>query len=434
MQSRLLDIWSRIPAADTLQNWPIWLKWTVLIRVSFTAFLSPFNATVINPSLVLLSKAMGVGSKTATYSTTTCIIIRGLSHFICNPCINVYGRRPIALLATLTTVIGGIGSACSPNFATLVGTRAICGVGMGSMMSVGTAVANEMVFLHERGEKTSMYSIFVTNGGHIAALIGGYIGQAGGWQWNYWFGAVITGLALLFAIFCFLETLFYRDTVAIAMKRHERTYLEVLFNFKKNKSTTKALHMRNFSYAFGMLTWTFINVLPVVTVATIYTKFYHLKSGPIGVSLGISLTIESMIGGCCAGRASDDIMYHMEHRHNGERKLEYHLYLSSLAAIFMPAELLIFGGLLGKTGFVEPLVGFGIGYFIPQICSTTLYSYISDCYKSQPPETGILFNLSRGLSFVVGYFALPLAESIGYFWAWFVFASLLGLSYTAVGM
>lgn len=50
------------------------------------------------------------------------------------------------------------------------------------MMSVGTAVANEMVFLHERGEKTSMYSIFVTNGAHIAALIGGYIGQAGGWQ------------------------------------------------------------------------------------------------------------------------------------------------------------------------------------------------------------------------------------------------------------
>ncbi|KAF7852899.1 uncharacterized protein EAF02_012129 [Botrytis sinoallii] len=152
------------------------------------------------------------------------------------------------------------------------------------------------------------------------------------------------------------------------------------------------------------------------------------------VSLGIFLTIGSMIGELGAGRASDAIMYHMAQRHNGERKPEYRLFPSPLSAIFMPAGLLEFGGLWGKTGFVRPLVGLGIGSFGLQICSTTLYSYISDFYKPQTPETGILFNLSRGLSFVVGYFALPLAESIGYFWAWFIFASLLGLSYVPVGM
>lgn len=80
-----------------------------------------------------------------------------------------------------------------------------------------------------------------------------------------------------------------------------------------------------------------------------------------------------MIGGRCAGRASDDIMYHMDHRHNGERKLEYHLYLSPLSAIFMPAELLIFGGLLGKTGFVAPLVEFGIGMSPVIFLSSTYY-------------------------------------------------------------
>ncbi|TGO78542.1 hypothetical protein BELL_0063g00250 [Botrytis elliptica] len=100
----------------------------------------------------------------------------------------------------------------------------------------------------------------------------------------------------------------------------------------------------------------------------------------------------------------------------------------------MPTGLLIFGGLLEKTGFLGPLVGLGIGSFGLQICSTGLYFYISDFYKPQTPETRTLFNLSRGLSSVVGYFALPLAESIGYFWAWFIFASLMGLSYVPVGM
>lgn len=37
-------------------------------------------------------------------------------------------------------------------------------------MSVGTAVVNDMFFLHERGEKTGVYTIFVTNGAHFAVL------------------------------------------------------------------------------------------------------------------------------------------------------------------------------------------------------------------------------------------------------------------------
>jgi hypothetical protein len=54
-----------------------------------------------------------------------------------------------------------------------------------------------------------------------------------------------------------------------------------------------------------------------------------------------------------------------------------------------------------------------------------MYAYISDCYTPQSPESGTLFNLSRGLSFVVGFFALPYAERVGYLGAWGTFAAVL---------
>src|SRR5512141_830273 len=92
------------------QNWPAWLKWAVLLQVSFMAFLGPYNAALINPSLVLLSKAMDVDAKTASYSTTTGTIMGGISPFIWTPLTNYYGRRPITLLAILVTILGGIGS------------------------------------------------------------------------------------------------------------------------------------------------------------------------------------------------------------------------------------------------------------------------------------------------------------------------------------
>lgn len=142
----------------------------MLIQVGVMAFLGPYNAALINPSLVLLSKGIHVNPQTAAYSTTTAIILGGVSPFLWAPLANVYGRRPVTLLSMVITILGGISSAISPNFASLTGTRAMCGFGFGGMMSVGTSCVNDMFFLHERGEKTGVYSVLITNGAHIALL------------------------------------------------------------------------------------------------------------------------------------------------------------------------------------------------------------------------------------------------------------------------
>ncbi|TVY37770.1 Efflux pump vrtL, partial [Lachnellula cervina] len=424
-------------------NWPRWLKWTVLIQVSFMAFLGIYTSALINPSLVLLSKAMDVDSKTAAYSTTTAIIVGGVSPFILTPIANVYGRRPTTLFAISITMLGGVGSAVSPNFSVLLGTRAMAGFGMGGMMSVGTACVNDMFFLHERGEKMGVYSIFVTNGAHVAALIGGFLGQAAGWQWDYGLGALSCALSLLLAIFLFPETLFSRDASHLATRTHTRTYTQLLFDFRGNILPTRSLHPSDFLQAFYLLkypsivfpfwyyttAWTFCNVLPAITLATIYTSIYHLKSGPIGACLGISLTIGSVLGEIFAGRASDFLMFRLALRNGGVRKPEYRLYLCTLSAFFMPAGLLIFGATVGKTSYIPPLVGLAVSVFGLQITTTTLYTYTADAHAPSTPESGTLFNLSRGLSFVVGFFALPYAEKVGYLGAWGTFAAVVGLSW-----
>ncbi|KAH7363799.1 major facilitator superfamily domain-containing protein [Rhexocercosporidium sp. MPI-PUGE-AT-0058] len=423
---------------DDPLNWPSWLKWAVLIQVGFMAFLGPYNAALINPSLVLLSDSMHVSRQKAAYSTTTGIIIGGVSPFIWTPLTNFYGRRPITLLAVLLTILGGVGSGASPNFSALLGTRALCGFGFGGMMSVGTACVNDMFFLHERGEKTGVYSIFVTNGAHVAALIGGFLGQKAGWEWDYYLGAISTSVCFIVALVLFPETLFSHDPTFLA-NRQERTYLQMLFNFKGNMIPGHRLRPTDFLQSLSMLrypsvlipfwyytwSWTFINVMPAISLANIYTHFYSLRPGPIGACLGVSLTIGSILGEFFAGRASDYLMLVLARRNKNERKPEYRLYLCTLSAVFMPLGLIIFGATVGKYNFYIPLVGLGVGVFGLQIASTTLYAYTSDCYKPQTPESGTVFNLSRGLSFVVGYFALPFAAAVGYFWAWFTFAAVL---------
>ncbi|KAJ7672439.1 major facilitator superfamily domain-containing protein [Mycena polygramma] len=431
---------------DDPLNWPAWIKWTVLIQVGFFAFLGPFNSALVNPSLVLLADGLGVDSTTASYTTTCAIIAGGLTPFVFTPLTNIYGRRPVTLFAILMTIAGGVGSGASTSYAGVAVTRALNGAGFGGMMSVGTSCVNDMFFLHERGEKTGIYVIFVTNGAHVAALIGGFLGAAKGWKWDFYIGAIITSFPFVLALCFFPETLFSRDEEVLASRTHERSYFEMLFNFKGNMIPNRQLRLSHFSHSFAMLkypsvtlpfiyytlAWTFVNILPAVTLATIYHKFYNMGAGSIGACLGISLTIGSVLGELCAGRLSDFIMYRMAKRHGGVRKPEYRLYLSPLSAFFMPVGIIIFGATVGRTGFIPPLVGLSIGVFGLQIGSTCLYAYISDCYKPQTPETGVLFNLGRGLSFFIPFVATRLANEITYLWAWFTFAAILFVSYLPV--
>jgi MFS family permease len=56
---------------------------------------------------------------------------------------------------------------------------------MRRLTDFAAAVVVDLFFRHERGVKMGIYAVFITQGGHLAALIGGYIAQYAGFQWNY---------------------------------------------------------------------------------------------------------------------------------------------------------------------------------------------------------------------------------------------------------
>ncbi|KAL1889009.1 hypothetical protein Sste5346_009189 [Sporothrix stenoceras] len=418
---------------DDPLNWPRWMKWMVLLQVSFMALLGPFNAAVPNPSLTLLSKAFKHPVEIVTYSTTTAIITGGLSPFLWVPLSNVVGRRPMCLITQLVTVVTHVATARTTTFAQLVGVRAINGIGFGGMMALGTPVLNDMFFMHERGEMTGVYTIFVTNGAHIAVLCGGFLGQYAGWRWDFYMPAIVTGVSFLVALFLLPETLFSRGPRFLAERTHERSYMEMLFNFKGNLIPQRRLKGQDFLTSFYMLkypsvslpfwfytlSWTFINILPAISMAKIYGARYGFASGKIGLCTGIPLIIGCVIGEISGGKLSDIIVYRLAKKNGGRAKPEHRLYLTCISAILGPTGMIIFGVCLQKNySYIVPLVGLAVGVCGLQITSTCLYAYLSDCYRPQTPESAVLMNLGRGLSFVVGFWWSPMVAKIGYAWTW----------------
>jgi hypothetical protein len=199
-------------------------------------------------------------------------------------------------------------------------------------------------------------------------------------SWDYYLPAIVTAGSGITALFLFPETLFSRDPTFLANRTHERSYMSMLFNLSGNMIPGRRLRASDFLHSFYMLkypsvvfpfwyytwAWTFVNIVPAISLATIYSKLYHMKSGPIGVCLGVSLTIGSLLGELSAGKLSDWIMYKVSQRHDGERKPEARLYLSIIGAFFMPVGIVIFGVCIEKkTAFIPPLVGLAVGTFHP---------------------------------------------------------------------
>jgi MFS family permease len=221
-------------------------------------------------------------------------------------------------------------------------------------------------------------------------------------------------------IFAFPETLFSRSDTALA-EHQERTYWEMLWNFQTNRLRDRSIHARDFLRPFQMLrypsvtltliyycvSFAYSSILPAVTVAIIFTRTYHFKTGSIGLMLGLPLLIGSALGEFLSGPFSDWMMYRYAKRHEGERKPEARLPASFGSLLLCPAGVIIYGVCIQyHTHWMGPVMGMAISSFGLQLVTTISYTYCSDCYKPQSGEISSLYNFGRQIfAFPLGFYA-----------------------------
>jgi MFS family permease len=374
---------------------------------------------------------------------------------------NIYGRRPIYLISMLIGIVATAGTGAARTWTELLIARVFSGIGVGSAMALGVATVNDIFFLHEvsprspstdqacpltalqRGTKMGIWTVFLTNGPHVAPVIGGYLAQSAGVRWCYYLPAIINGVTFIIMLFGFPETLFSRSPANLA-QHTERTHFQMLFSFRRNALRDRKFNPRDFIRPFEMLKYpsvsltftyyticfAFSTILPAVTVAILFTRIYHFDTGIIGLMLGIPLLIGSALGEFMSGPLSDWFVYRYARRHNGHRKPEARLTAILGSLLLCPAGIIIYGVCLSReTHWMGPVMGMAIASFGLQLVTTVCYAYVSDCYKPQSGEIGSLYNFGRQtFSFPMGFYALPFAARVGIDWAWVTLALLCAVS------
>lgn len=132
------------------------------------------------------------------------------------PIAEVYGRRFILIISSLTCLGGTLWQGAAQSYGSFMGARIFIAMGMSIGDSLMPMVIGDIFFLHERGRYVGIYFFALFNSMCLGPLIAGACEQHfGTWRIFYWIISGVSGVSCLAIIFLHPETKYARDSTLI---------------------------------------------------------------------------------------------------------------------------------------------------------------------------------------------------------------------------
>ncbi|WP_460572649.1 MDR family MFS transporter [Humibacter soli] len=172
-------------------------------------FLSALDQTVVGTAIRTIGDDLH-GLSQQAWVTTAYLIVSTISTPIYGKLSDIFGRRPLFIIAIVIFVIGSILASFSTSMIELAAFRAIQGLGAGGLMSMPLAIMGDILAPRERA-KYQGYFLAVFGISSVAGpLIGGLFAGANqilfipGWRWVFLINVPI-GIVALIIVLMFLH-------------------------------------------------------------------------------------------------------------------------------------------------------------------------------------------------------------------------------------
>ena len=165
--------------------------WGALLAMSLAAL----DQTIIATAMPAMARDLGHVALlswivSAYLLTSTCVtpIVGKLS--------DLYGRRRMLMGALAVFMAGSALCALSSSMVALILSRALQGVGGGSLITLGQAVIGDVVTPRERARYSGYFSVVFSAASVLGPTLGGFLSQYWGWPWIFWINLPLALTAL----------------------------------------------------------------------------------------------------------------------------------------------------------------------------------------------------------------------------------------------
>ena len=179
--------------------------WIVLIGLMSGMFLAALDQSVVSTAIRTIADDLG-GLSLQAWATTAYLITATVSTPIYGKLGDIFGRRPLFLIAISIFVIGSVTTGLATNMFELAAYRALQGLGAGGLFSLALTIVADIVPPRERARYQGMFlAVFGTS-----SLLGPVIGGAfagidtlffiDGWRWVFLMNIPIGALSLFMVL------------------------------------------------------------------------------------------------------------------------------------------------------------------------------------------------------------------------------------------
>jgi len=190
---------------ESPQDWPLLKKSTVIFFMSFSTLVVVMYSTSYTSGIPGMMRTFHVDSKTnLVLGMTTYLAGLAVGSLILAPLSEMYGRRPVYLIAVFMFTVLIIPCAMAQNLATILAVRFMGAFAGAAMISNAPGTVSDIVSDDYRALAFSIWSLGPMNGPVIGPLAAGFVFEYLGWRWTNWVVMIGSGVSW-FMVYCMLS-------------------------------------------------------------------------------------------------------------------------------------------------------------------------------------------------------------------------------------
>jgi EmrB/QacA subfamily drug resistance transporter len=157
----------------------------VFIGLMLGMLVASISQTIVGPAMPKIVAELG-GMDHYSWVATAAMLVSAVAVPIVGKFSDLYGRRGFFIGGLVIFMVGSLVAGLAPNFWSLVGGRAIQGLGMGTVMPLAQTIIGDIIPPRQRGKYQGLMGAVFGVTMVAGPLAGGVITDHFGWRWLFW--------------------------------------------------------------------------------------------------------------------------------------------------------------------------------------------------------------------------------------------------------
>lgn len=158
----------------------------IMLALCTAVFLAALDTVILTTALPTIAADLKASTSGFAWVGSSFLLSDATSMPFWGRASDIFGRKPLLLLANTIFMLGSLVSGVAPNLGTLLAGRAIQGLGAGGLTVLVNIIVSDLFSLRKRALMLAIVGTVWSFASTIGPVMGGALAEKASWRWCFW--------------------------------------------------------------------------------------------------------------------------------------------------------------------------------------------------------------------------------------------------------